>query len=387
MINKDKKYTIVFPSCFLDHYTLALGEALNKEFKQFYFVADTKLPNDRSKLGFLDLDNHPFVIKAYKEPDKARQIIMDADVVVGGYYKYESHMRDRLKAGKITLYSSERLFKSTNIIGTILRYIKYWTKYHKLYKNVPLLCVSAFAADDYNQIFGLFKDNIYKFGYFSEAIKYDDINSLISNKKKNSILWVGRLISWKHPEYAIEIANRLKQNGYDFDMSIIGIGPMKNKLESLINKYQLSSYVHMLGSMPPDKVREHMEQSQIYLFTSDRGEGWGVVLNEAMNSACATVASYNAGATPYLIHDNINGLIYKNNDFEECYKKVVYLLENFSNQREISKQAYLTMVNDWSPDTAAKRLYQFVDEMYKGNLKPDLFEDNVLSKAKRLKSS
>jgi hypothetical protein len=36
--------------------------------------------------------------------------------------------------------------------------------------------------------------------------------------------------------------------------------------------------------MPPEEVRVHMEQSNIYLFTSDFGEGWGAVLNEAMNS-------------------------------------------------------------------------------------------------------
>ena len=33
-----------------------------------------------------------------------------------------------------------------------------------------------------------------------------------------------------------------------------------------------------------------MEQADIYLFTSDRNEGWGAVANEAMNSACAMVA-------------------------------------------------------------------------------------------------
>ena len=383
---KNKKYSIVYTSCFLDHYTLALAEALNKEFKSYYFIADTKLPGDRSKLGFLDLDNHPYVIKAYEDPKKAKQIIMDADVVLGGDYKYESHMRNRLKSQKITVFSSERFFKSTNIIGTILRYMKYWTIYHRLYKNVPLLCVSAFAADDYNRIFGLFKDNIYKFGYFSEAIKYD-IDTLINNKKKNSLLWVGRLIPWKHPEYAIEAAKQLKAEGYEFELNIIGIGPMEKKLKSLIDSYQLNDCVHMLGSMSPDKVRKYMEDSEIYMFTSDRGEGWGVVLNEAMNSACATVASYNAGATPYLVKDKENGIIYYNNDYKDCYKGVKFLLDNKDKQKEISKQAYLTMVNDWSPETAAKRLYAFVDEMYKGNLKPDLFKDNVLSKAERLKSS
>lgn len=383
---ENKKYTIAFTSCFLDHYTLALGEALNKVFKRFYFIADTKLPSERSKLGFLDLDNHPFVIKAYENPELAKQVIIDADVVVGGYYKYESHMRERLKVGKITLYSSERLFKSTNVIGTILRYIKYWTKYSRLYKNVPLLCVSAFAADDYNRIFGLFRNNIYKFGYFSKAVIHD-INELINNKKENSILWCGRLIPWKHPEYAIEIAKRLKQEEYKFSLNVIGIGPMEKRIKSLIDKYKLNDCVHMLGSMPPDDVRRHMEESHIYLFTSDRGEGWGVVLNEAMNSGCATVASYNAGATPYLVKDGTNGLIYINNDIEECYKKTKYLLDNKEKQKEISKQAYLTMINDWSPETAAKRLYEFVNEMYKGNLKPDIFCDNVLSKAERLKSS
>ena len=210
---------------------------------------------------------------------------------------------------------------------------------------------------------------------------------IINNKKENSILWCGRLIPWKHPEYAIEIAKRLKHEGYNFNLIVIGIGPMENKIKSLIDKYELNDCVHMLGSMPPDDVRRYMEESQIYLFTSDRGEGWGVVLNEAMNSGCATVASYNAGATPYLVKDDINGLIYRNDDFEECYRKTKYLLDNKENQKEISKQAYLTMVNDWSPETAAKRLYQFVDEMYKGNLKPNLFEENVLSKAERLKSS
>ena len=37
----------------------------------------------------------------------------------------------------------------------------------------------------------------------------------------------------------------------------------------------------MLGSMTPEQVREHMEESILFLFTSDFGEGWGAVLNEA----------------------------------------------------------------------------------------------------------
>lgn len=375
-----KEYTIVYTSCFMNHYQLAIGNELNKVFKKYYFIADTKLPEERANMGFFDMNDNEFVIKAYEDKERARQVIMDADVVLCGFYKHEEHIRERLKAGKLVIYSSERLFKTTNPVGTILRYIKYWTKYHKLYKDVNLLCISAYTAGDYNRIFNLFKDRTYKWGYFSETVKYD-ISKLMNEKKNNSIIWAGRLIKWKHPEYAIEVARRLKEEGYSFNMNIIGNGQMEDELKTLIQENNLSNCVHMLGSMNPNDVRKHMEESQIYLFTSDRGEGWGVVLNEAMNSGCACVSSYSTGATPFLIRDNENGIIYKNDDINELYIKAKQLLDNQNKIYEIGTSAYKTILNDWGPDMAAKRLYEFVDAIKKGDKSPTLFTDNILSKA------
>ena len=60
-----------------------------------------------------------------------------------------------------------------------------------------------------------------------------------------------------------------------------------------------------------------MEKSSIYLFTSNFDEGWGAVLNESMNSACAVISSHAAGATPFLISHNINGLLYTSGDVDE----------------------------------------------------------------------
>ena len=382
---EEKKYSIVYTSNFLNHYQLALGKALNKEFKSYKFVAWDKLPKERAKLGFYDLNDNEFVIKAYEDKELARKTIIDADVVLGGYYLYENHMCERIKKGKLTLYSSERLFKTKNIIGMILRYVKYWTKYHKLYNNIPLLCVSAYAADDYNRIFNLFNNRTYKWGYFSEVKKYDDIDKLINEKKDNSIIWTGRLIKWKHPEYVIEVAKILKKKRYDFSIEIIGTGPLERKLKSLIIENKLDNNVFMLGSMNPKEVRKKMEESQVYLFTSDRGEGWGVVLNEAMNSACACVASYSAGSTPYLIKDNENGLVYKSNNVDDLIRKTELLLNNIELQKSICRKAYETMTNEWSPEVAAKRLYLFVDAMMNNKDYSNIFNDGILSKADRIK--
>ena len=53
-----------------------------------------------------------------------------------------------------------------------------------------------------------------------------------------------------------------------------------------------------------------MAKSDIFIFTSDKNEGWGVVLNEAMSSACAVVANKAIGSVPFLIKDGLNGFTY-----------------------------------------------------------------------------
>ena len=100
---------------------------------------------------------------------------------------------------------------------------------------------------------------------------------------------------------------------------------MEVKLSKMIIDEGLSNNVKILGSMSPEKVREYMEQSEIFLFTSDREEGWGAVLNEAMNSACAVVASDAAGSTNFLVVDGENGFLYKSGDIDDLYYKVKLL--------------------------------------------------------------
>lgn len=370
--------SLTITSNFVNHYSLALALELKEYFNDFHFVVKEKLPEDRKKMGFADLNDYDFVVKEYEEQNKVQELFDKSDVVITDY-TFNKYVTNRLKQNKITFVDSERLFKEDSLIKNILRNIFYKYNYRN-YKNAYLLCISAYAASDYNSL-GLFINNAYKWGYFSKVNKYN-INDLIKNKKKNTIIWSGRLIDWKHPEYAVEVASRLKKDGLDFELNIIGTGDMRDKLSQMINNNGLSNDVHLLGSMSPEEVRKHMEKSEIYLFTSDRGEGWGVVLNEAMNSGCACVASYSAGSTPFLIKDDVNGLIYKNDSVDELYKKTKALLKNCELRFNLSINAYNTITNEYNPENAAKKFYKFVETMVdKGNYS-NLYNEDVLSKAK-----
>ena len=256
------------------------------------------------------------------------------------------------------------------------RRIKYYFA-HKRHKKLFLMCAGAYVASDYART-GTFKNKAYKWGYFPEVREYENIDNIIQSKKNNSLLWVGRMIDWKHPELPIKIAQRLKDEGYDFELNIIGAGELKSTCSYAIEKLNLQDNVHMLGSMSPESVREHMEKSQIFLFTSDRQEGWGAVLNESMNSGCVAIANENIGAVPYLLKDGENGAIYHNDSENELYEKVKYLLDNPEKRQEMSKNAYYTMKNEWNAKTAAERLLILAEEL-KNNKKCTLYANGPCS--------
>ena len=165
------------------------------------------------------------------------------------------------------------------------------------------------------------------------------------------------MIWWKYPEHAVETARMLKERNVDFEMLIIGNGEKKAKVMSLIEKYELSSNIKLLDFMSPDDIRKNMEESDVYLFTSGREEGWGVVLNEAINSRCAVIANTYAGSTTYLLTQE-NACFYDGSlsglsvALDKLLKSDIVTLRN---------KAYEGLEKFWTPKKAVESLLNFID--------------------------
>ena len=160
---------------------------------------------------------------------------------------------------------------------------------------------------------------------------------------------------------------------------------MERQLREQICRKRLDDCVHMLGAMSPEEVREHMEAADIFLFTSDFNEGWGAVLNEAMNSACAVVASHAIGSVPFLLHEGVYGLIYINGDEYGLMYRFVQLIEQPEMRKRLGRKAYQTLTEQWNAETAAERFLQLSEALLQGR-SPELFEDGPCSKAEILKN-
>ena len=221
---------------------------------------------------------------------------------------------------------------------------------------------------------------MFKWGYFPE-VKDHDVNELLKNKKRNTVLWCGRFIDWKHPDDAIRAAGILKNEGYDFNLKLIGTGEMEAELMELACELGVSDHVHFLGSMPPDRVRFYMEEAGICLLTSDRREGWGAVLNEAMNSGCAIVASDAAGSVSYLLKNGVNGTVYGSGNIDALVKGIKDFLDDPDEQGRMGRSAYEAVVSEWNAEVAAERFMRLVNATFAGDEDPNLFEDGPCSGA------
>ena len=369
---------ILFISNYYTHHQLPLCESLDMLTEhQFTFVETETFSEERRHSGWETQDNVPFV-KQYKELIRSgNDDLMTADVVILGSAPL-SVVHDRLKARKLVFLYTERVYKNGyQPLKWLPRLYRFWSRYGR-HQSMYLLCASAYTASDY-ALHGAFIGKSYRWGYFPETKEYD-IYQLNARKNPTKLLWCGRFLDWKHPEVALAIAKRLKEKGYSFELKLIGNGPMEAELKQRVLEDGLSACVRFLGVMSTDAVREQMESAGIYLFTSDFHEGWGAVLNEAMNSGCAVVSSHAIGSVPFLIKHGENGLIYHNGNTDELYGQIKSLLDHPEQQRQLGVNAYQTIHQMWNAKNAAQRLLALVEQIQlRGQC--DLYEEGPCSRA------
>jgi len=381
---------LVFLSNFLNHHQLPLCQNLYAQLgENFWFVATEQIPQERLSFGYADMNReYPFVIRTYEDAaqlKKARQLTDEADVVVHGSAPM-AFLQHRLRAGKLTFLYSERLYRSGYEAWKLpVRLWRFWRNYGR-YKSLYLLCASAFTAADFAKTF-TFINKAYKWGYFPKVNRCEDMDALISRKAPASILWAARFLDLKHPEHVLEVARRLKDDGYDFHITMLGSGEKWDTIAQQIREQGLQAQVKLTGAIPAEQVRGYMDDASIFLFTSDRNEGWGAVLNESMNSGCAVVACSAIGSVPFLLQDGKNGFAYPSGDVDALYEKVKYLLDNPETCKAMGRKAYDTILEQWNAETAAQRLLQLCQALLAGNARPALYDDGPCSKAEIIKDN
>lgn len=365
---------LVFITNYVHHHQIPLADEFYGMLGDGYkYVATDALPGWLIKGGYDPGISRPYVIRAYENEEDRRmalQLANEADVVIIGSAS-EDYVRERIKAGKLTFRYSERWFKSRPwFLSGPRAWYNFWHD-HIRYWNKPLymLAASAYTRQDVNAV-GAYKDKVFKWGYFTKVEVFPLETAanfgVSSGETEAHIMWCARFLRLKHPELPVMLARRLKDKGYRFVLDMYGSGVELERTRNLASELDVLDAVRFLGNLPNDEILKQMRRHEIFLFTSDKNEGWGAVLNESMSNGCAVVASNMIGSVPFLIEDGINGLVFKSEDLDSLETKVTSLLDNAEYRRTIAMNAIETMREVWSPKNAAKNFLELCEAIENG---------------------
>lgn len=387
--------TITFYSNYFNHHQKALCDAFYAILKEgFTFVETMPMEDFRQGMGWGE-DCPTYVLKTYESienEEKARSLGDSSDLVIMGTAP-EYYIEPRIAKNRIVFRYSERPLKEGFIKFFIPRLTKKYIHLHvrNRKKNVFILAASAFASYDFMKMFGSYPGKCYKFAYFPKHLSYD-INELFERKKRITekagavtILWEGRMIRLKRADLLIRAASILRAEGLDFRLKMIGDGEEKEGLVALADKLGISDIVTFEGFLRPDEARERMADAEIYVMTSNKLEGWGSVIYEALNAGCAVVASSAAGATPWLVSPGKTGEVFLSGNVNDLTDKLRPLITDKKLRMDLGRRAYEQMSDVWNPEVAAERVIKLYEAISKGEDTP--FDDGPLSKAEIIKNS
>lgn len=362
--------TVVFLSNYINHHQIPFCEACYRQWgEDFFFVQTQPMEQERLAMGWnRSGEELPYVRCFYEEEDRCRELILQSDVLLAGWNDKEELVQQRLNQGKLTIRISERLYREGQWKAVSPKGLLHKYKEHIRYRNAPayLLCAGAYAASDFHLIHA-YPGKMYKWGYFPETRKYSR-EQLMEMKEETGvhIVWAGRFIPLKHPEHMIRLAGEL--SGCHIHM--IGSGEMEQQLKDSARKNGVEEQITFYGFQKPEQVRGIMERCHIHVFTSNHLEGWGAVVNEAMNSGCAVVANAQAGAVPYLIRQGVNGIAYPRS-YEKMKEAVEYLIRNPDRRAQMAQAAYETVSSLWNAEHAAASLQKMIEGIGRGDWKPE----------------
>lgn len=382
---------IAFFSNFLNHHQLPLCQALAAQKDvEFVFVATEQIPQERLNMGYSDMNTqYSFVVRAYESAEteaQAQQIADTCDVMILGAGPVR-YLENRMQNNLLTFRFCERSLKK----GTWRRFIprtrkKIYEGYTK-YKNKRLyvLGASSYTVSDL-ALCGFDSRKCFRWGYFP-AIENKNLETLFSQKRENKvpeILYAGRLIKLKHVMDTVKAVHRLVKDGIPVHFTIIGDGECAREIKAYICRNHLEDYIQMLPFIPPEQVRSYMDRADIYVFGSNFYEGWGAVVNEAMNSGCAVVVSHAVGCAAYLIDSGTNGYVYRFADVDELTRRLAELTEDAGLRERLGTAAYETVTQVWTAEVAARRLLQLCRAISVGGDGRNLFPDGPCSATQQI---
>lgn len=160
------------------------------------------------------------------------------------------------------------------------------------------------------------------------------LDELKIGKSTPVLISVANLVPYKDYETIIKALSRLDGEGIDFHYLVIGEGPQRSYIQSLITNYSLTGKITLLGRR--HDIRQCLRASHLFIHSS-RGEGCSNAILEAMACGLPVIAT-DTGGTGEVLSDDV-GFLFPFRDSNRLYRLVKDMLEHPDQRSLLGKAA------------------------------------------------
>lgn len=193
------------------------------------------------------------------------------------------------------------------------------------------LAVSIFSVK-YFESLGVKTDKIYRFGYFRNVEKILPAVVCVPTDNGQSLIFVGQLVERKGIMILLEAIEIIHKTDSSFNLTIIGMGELGPLLIKFIHENKLENTVNLLGVINSENITRYIEKADLLILPSVF-DGWGMVINEALQVHVPVLVSDRCGAKE-LVKVNQNGLIFQHENVESLTENLQKFL-NLSHEEKV----------------------------------------------------
>lgn len=230
--------------------------------------------------------------------------------------------------------------------GFIKKLIPFPMNYLRIWDKVSADRVDVFIANS-NFVARRIKKYYHKDAIvIHPPVDTNNFNLPVKNSTKSYFLMVGRLITYKRHDIAIEAFNKL-----GLPLKIIGRGPELKRLKKMAN-----SNIEFLGRVDDEKLKKYYAECQAFIFPQE--EDFGIVAIEALASGKPLIA-FRGGDIPEHMEEEKMGIFFD----EQSPEAIIKAIEKF---KKIS----------FNPEYIRSRVIKFDRKIFKEKMK-EIIEKEV----------
>lgn len=212
------------------------------------------------------------------------------------------------------------------------------SRYTLMYDNCDrLVLLSSLFYQSFAELGGLEVD--YKFTHVPNSLTYDTFlrEEDIPSKRKEVMILARMDEKSKRISEALKIWQKVEQDGGhpDWCLTIVGGGQDLPYFKRIATRLGLQK-VSFEGRQ--EDALQYYRRASIFMMTSAY-EGWGLTLTESQQMGVVPIAYHSYASLPEIISDGENGFIIPDEDKNEFYQKLTWLMDNTSERRKMASEA------------------------------------------------